>query len=175
MFAERLKRIREKRGMSQAALAKALNVSQGTIGNWETGKRTPDADMLKTISQFFKVTVDELIGNTPELETETPTDSPETIENYINSFRTPAERKAVREMLEILPQLSLEGISRVYQCVSESQFVPGCMKPTPKSEDKDDGLTLIAARGDGVKYTKLKKREGAGSIFDAPDYKGGKK
>lgn len=63
MFAERLKRIREKSGMSQAALAKVLNVSQGTIGNWETGKRTPDADMLKTISRFFRVTVDELIGN----------------------------------------------------------------------------------------------------------------
>lgn len=66
MFAENLKRIRTKNGISQAELAKALHISQGTVGNWETGKRTPDTDMLKTISRFFRVTVDELIGNTHE-------------------------------------------------------------------------------------------------------------
>lgn len=40
----------------------------------------------------------------------------------------------------------------------------------------ENGLTLIAARGGGAPHlTELKKREGAGSIFDRPDYKGGRK
>lgn len=64
MFADNLKRTREDRGISQAVLAKALNVSQGTIGNWETDKRVPDVEMLKKISQYFGVSVDYLIGNT---------------------------------------------------------------------------------------------------------------
>ena len=67
MFSDNLKSVREKSGISQAALAKVLNVSQGTIGNWETGKRTPDAEMLKTISKYFRITVDELIGNDREI------------------------------------------------------------------------------------------------------------
>lgn len=67
MFSDNLKSVREKSGISQAALAKVLNVSQGTIGNWETGKRTPDAEMLKTISKYFRITVDDLIGNDREI------------------------------------------------------------------------------------------------------------
>ena len=64
MFSDNLKSVREKSGISQAALAKVLNVSQGTIGNWETGKRVPDIDMLKQISHYFGISVDYLIDNT---------------------------------------------------------------------------------------------------------------
>ncbi len=63
MFANSLKRMRERNGISQAYLAEKLHVSQGTIGNWETGKRIPDADMLIRIANYFNATVDELLGN----------------------------------------------------------------------------------------------------------------
>ena len=63
MFNQKLKELRCAKGLTQEQLAMYINVSKGAVAMWETGKRTPDADMLKTISQFFRVTVDELIGN----------------------------------------------------------------------------------------------------------------
>lgn len=63
MFNQKLKALRCAKGLTQEQLARYINVSKGAVAMWETGKRTPDADMLKTISQFFRVTVDELIGN----------------------------------------------------------------------------------------------------------------
>lgn len=47
-------------------MAKAINVTQGTIANWETGKRTPDLEMLKRIADYFDISLDELTGNKRE-------------------------------------------------------------------------------------------------------------
>lgn len=66
MFCDKLKELRAAKKLTQEEFAKAISVSKGAVAMWETGKRTPDTDMLKTISKFFRVTVDELIGNTHE-------------------------------------------------------------------------------------------------------------
>lgn len=42
MFAQRLKELRARDKLSQAELAKLLNVAAGTVGMWETGERNPD-------------------------------------------------------------------------------------------------------------------------------------
>jgi transcriptional regulator with XRE-family HTH domain len=70
MFAQRVKTLREREGISQTELARNIEVMQGAIGNWETGKRVPDAQMLQKIANYFNVTVDFLLGNgeeSPEL------------------------------------------------------------------------------------------------------------
>lgn len=67
MFSDKLKELRAAKKLTQEEFAKAISVSKGAVAMWETGKRTPDTDMLKTISRFFRVTVDELIGNTCEI------------------------------------------------------------------------------------------------------------
>lgn len=72
MFSTRLKELRQEKGLTQERFAQGLNVSKGAVAMWETGKRTPDADMLMTIANYFKVTVDELIGN--EHTTDEPQD-----------------------------------------------------------------------------------------------------
>ena len=63
MFNQKLKELRCAKGLTQEQFARRINVSKGAVAMWETGKRIPDTDMLKTISRFFRVTVDELIGN----------------------------------------------------------------------------------------------------------------
>jgi transcriptional regulator with XRE-family HTH domain len=64
MFRKKLKELREKKGISQAALAKELNVWQSTIGNWESGTREPNFEMSQRIADFFGVTIDYLLGRT---------------------------------------------------------------------------------------------------------------
>lgn len=59
---ERIAKLRERRGLSQAQLAKELNVATSTLGMWETGKRGLKDDTLKMIAEFFGVSSDYLLG-----------------------------------------------------------------------------------------------------------------
>lgn len=62
MLQYKLKELRRREGITQAELARALQVSVGAVGNWESGKRTPDVRMLHRIADCFSVTVAYLSG-----------------------------------------------------------------------------------------------------------------
>jgi DNA-binding XRE family transcriptional regulator len=50
-----LRSFREKAGMTQLALAVAIDVTPGTIHNWESGKATPDAKGLMKIKTVLRL------------------------------------------------------------------------------------------------------------------------
>lgn len=60
----RLKELRKKKGISQQRLATDLNTTQNTISRYETGEREPGIDDLTKIADYFKVSVDYLLGRT---------------------------------------------------------------------------------------------------------------
>lgn len=60
--AERLKELREKRGLSQEQLAKIIGVDRTTIVKYETGASRPTR-YLKKIAHYFDVTTDYLLGD----------------------------------------------------------------------------------------------------------------
>ena len=66
-FKDRLKDIRESARLTQEELATKMGVSKGTIGNYETGRRAPDPEMLELIADIFNVDVDYLLGRTNTL------------------------------------------------------------------------------------------------------------
>lgn len=49
--------------LSQTELAKILNLDQGTISNYESGKTEPTITILKNMSKFFNVSIDFLVDN----------------------------------------------------------------------------------------------------------------
>ena len=63
-FKERLKELRKEKQLSQADLAKELQVSQRSISSWETGFRQPDFETLEQLAKYFGVTTDYLLGVT---------------------------------------------------------------------------------------------------------------
>lgn len=62
-FGNRLKNLRNDKGMLQRELADLLKVSRVTITHYENGKRSPDQATIKKISQLFNVSTDFLLGN----------------------------------------------------------------------------------------------------------------
>ena len=56
-----LKRYRTARKLTQKELGKMLNISRQAYSNYETGKRTPDLDLLLKIAQIYNITLDDLI------------------------------------------------------------------------------------------------------------------
>ena len=63
-FSERLLELRKEHNLSQAALAKLLDVSYGVICYWETDKSEPTAPNIVKIAKFFNVSTDYLLGLT---------------------------------------------------------------------------------------------------------------
>lgn len=62
MLGDTLKMLREEKGLTQASMAKNLNLSPSTIGMWEQNRRSPDSESLKNLSDFFNVSIDYLLG-----------------------------------------------------------------------------------------------------------------
>ena len=65
-----IRRLRNDRGLTQEALAAALNVSPQTVSKWECGNSVPDVQMLPEIAVYFGVTIDQLFAMTPEQQME---------------------------------------------------------------------------------------------------------
>ncbi|MCM1570022.1 MAG: helix-turn-helix domain-containing protein [Roseburia sp.] len=62
---QRLTQLRQEKGLYQKELASYLNLSIGTISNYEQNIHCPDLDTLCRLADFFGVTTDYLLGRTP--------------------------------------------------------------------------------------------------------------
>lgn len=64
MKSERLRVLREEKGITQAEIASALGVDRTTYTKYESGASIPDARMLEKLADFFEISVDYLLGRT---------------------------------------------------------------------------------------------------------------
>lgn len=62
IVAERIKELRQDEKLSLIDLGKIIGVSAIAISRWENQKRIPTIDNLFKLAQFFKVSVDYLVG-----------------------------------------------------------------------------------------------------------------
>ena len=72
-FQERLITLRKQQGLSQEQLGYELGVTRQTVSKWELGVTTPEMDKLIQLSDFFHISIDELVGHTsPEPASKAP-------------------------------------------------------------------------------------------------------
>lgn len=67
-FIENMKRYRKKKGISQAQLAEACDVSNGTIGNIECGITKPSFDLILLIADRLGVKPESLFYSEQQVE-----------------------------------------------------------------------------------------------------------
>lgn len=59
-----IKELRKRNGLTQSKLAEIIHVSDKTISKWELGLSVPESDILVKLSEYFNVSVEDLIkGN----------------------------------------------------------------------------------------------------------------
>ena len=68
IFAVRLKAVRERRGMSQAELAKKAGLQPTAVSHFETGTRSPSFDNLRKLTDALNVSTDYLMGRSEKEE-----------------------------------------------------------------------------------------------------------
>lgn len=57
-----LKTLRKEKNITQEVLAEKLNVSSRTVSRWETGSNMPDISLLVELSEFYQVSIPEIIN-----------------------------------------------------------------------------------------------------------------
>ena len=62
MLPEKLKELREERGLSTTKLARELNLGNYTVNRWESGLQKPNAEYIAKLCIFFGCTADFLLG-----------------------------------------------------------------------------------------------------------------
>ena len=61
---QKIRDLREDRDLKQRELAEYLNCSQRVYSNYELGQRDIPTDILIRLSNFYKVSIDYLLGQT---------------------------------------------------------------------------------------------------------------
>ncbi|MCX7779647.1 MAG: helix-turn-helix domain-containing protein [Negativicutes bacterium] len=64
MLGEKLKSLREQKGITQQEMADILGIARGTYAHYEIDRREPDNATLARLADFFGVTTDYLLGRT---------------------------------------------------------------------------------------------------------------
>lgn len=120
MFMTRFVQLLQERGVSSYKITKDTGIPNGLISDWKLGKKTPAADNLIKLANYFDVSVDYLLGRTdnPEKAAGVITDeqfsksaigymSKESIQKFV-------EAKSPRERVQILAEeLANERVSEI--------------------------------------------------------------
>ena len=62
MIDQKIKMLREKKGITQSELAKRLGITRSGVNAWEMGISVPSTQYVITLAKFFNVSTDYLLG-----------------------------------------------------------------------------------------------------------------
>lgn len=126
VLADRIKKLRKKKGVSQLQLAEAIGVKKNTVSTWERGTRKPDLNALCLLSEYFDVSLEYLLGTSDEEETRFKP-SQEDLDFYALSEKA----DEIKESTELLCRLSDKSRKIVEELIASIY----------RTENRNDELT----------------------------------
>lgn len=108
----RLKNLRQKMGLSQTDVARALGVSRQSYNFYENGKRDPDTEMLKNIADYFNVSVDYLLGRNID----------SSAQSSINPIGFTGDNSDIYELYKQLPKQKQALVLEVTKAMLENKY-----------------------------------------------------
>lgn len=98
-------------GSSITKMEKDLKFANGTVGKWANGKRYPPKDKLLLVSDFLRISIEELMG-------EEQKEKPNTLDGIELEKLSPA-RRALLEALDGMDDKNIMKIVRIAQAVKK--------------------------------------------------------
>lgn len=121
-LAQKIRKIRTDRGISQVQFAKDIGISRAALFNYEKGLRTPPIDILLKIAEKFDIDIDTLTSNN---DIELSKEESKVLEehNLLEKFITiESESMSIEDLLNFLDKngypakdLSAEQIIELYK------------------------------------------------------------
>ena len=99
-MADRLKELRKSRGLTQAELATATELSIHAINSYESGRRTPNSRAMVALERYFNVSGEYLRGETDQRDI-MKWDDPEIVEAVRESL--PTQISGLNDVLKDCP------------------------------------------------------------------------
>lgn len=102
MICNRIKELRERKGVSQQELAETLSVARSNISKYEQGKLDLSTEMMIAFSEYFNVSIDYLlcITDIPTHSIKTPIGYYDIIMDSQSKGLTPEKLKKILELFE---------------------------------------------------------------------------
>lgn len=181
MINKNVKYLRSKNSISQQELADALRVGRTSLGDYERGRTEPDISTLISLSDYFSISIDDLIRKDLQKEDyeiirnkhmrilaiTVDKDNNENIElveskaqaGYLENFNDP---EYISELPKIYFPMIPEGTFRGFEIRGDSMLPmePGniviCSYVENISDIKDDKTYVVISREGGIVYKRLK-------------------
>jgi len=150
---ERIKKFRERLGLSQSEFARRLKYPPAYVYQIEKGIRNPGLSVLKRISETFNISISELIG---EKDKFIITEDDESFLRRLISSLTPEEKEKVLKSIYMLKKIPLREIPILgYVAAGEPLEIQDILEPIdtitiPENESKGVSFGLFV-RGDSMK------------------------
>ncbi len=99
LLPQRIKELRKAYNYTQDYVAEILGTSRQTYSHYETGRRKPSTDTLYKLASLYKISMDDLLQLSVELdknifyETPEPSQSSEDLSSYLEFFNNPNNKK----------------------------------------------------------------------------------
>lgn len=84
-FGEKLRELRQSKGMTQKDLAEKVNISPQAISRWENNEVQPSLETLETLAQIFEVSMDDLFGKENQGTEKREDPPPQTTNIYVST------------------------------------------------------------------------------------------
>ncbi len=161
---EKIAALRKRKGMTQAELGAALNVTYQAVSKWERGESYPNFDTVTQLAKLFDVSINYFANDYDGAETETASAKEEAAET------AEAEQTDSREMLGVckncgnvvykgneaqtLPHLLCK------KCKEREQLAAKRKAEAERQQREDAERAVINARNDAIAATKRKRNRG---------------
>lgn len=158
-----LKEIRQSKKISQQKLADKIGVSRSTIAMWETGGSQPDNDNLKILADYFQVSTDYLLGNSPKETTENKKGIKIPVLGRVQAGIPVDAIEEIIDYEEITEEMAAQG--DYFGLVIRGQsmmprMVEGDVIIVRKQSDVDSGdIAVVLVNGNDATVKKIRKTE----------------
>ena len=117
---ERIVSLRQERNISQAELAKRLDVSRQAVSKWEKGQSSPDTVKLIQLAELFNVEVEYLAtGSKPEPKS--------VVLNVVETVERVEEKVVVKEVIRHMKRKPVKKNPMDYWIVGGAGFMLGLL------------------------------------------------
>jgi transcriptional regulator with XRE-family HTH domain len=108
MFGQRIRKLRQARGLTMKELGQQLRLAESTISGYESESRKPDIEILHKLADYFEVNIDYILGRT---DVPSPTKTTSHADNPAHSnviyFRSSKEELDEDEARHLREQLEM--------------------------------------------------------------------
>lgn len=147
MFDERLKKLREERGLTQKQVAEVLEMNPRTYSSYENNEREPNSEMLLMIADLFDVSIDYLVGY----------DERRIIKKEIGRTKDMSLNKAEMELIQNYRKLSYQGKEHLKTTMEMyKSYFPNDTEHSPISRNEIISNDIVATK---KKIRKITKKE----------------